>query len=377
MKSIVIVQPLKYTDIRQDKLIKSFSEKGYEVHIIYSKENKIGTTKTMYEGILENIKFYSLGTKLPANIPFNYYRNRKINNIIKKINPQIVICRDIFISGFIRDNHNYESYLDICDNFPEVLNCLMKKPLNKIAEKIANYYELKAIKKFKRVIFVSNSSANYVLSKHNQLQKRYCILQNVPNKKHINLKDINKELDFIYIGTINKKIRDIDTVIEAIEYSKSNGFDFKFDIYFFKHQIEIINEYKQVVKLKKLEENIRFYEAVKVEELPKVLNRYKFGLVPHCRNRATDYTIPNKLYDYLQQGMYVITSDNPSMKIFSDELGVTSSYCGGDYKSLANLMMKLSFETTEIKNKKGLELIDSNLNWDLCFSKFYKDIYSN
>lgn len=372
MKSIAIIQPLKYTDIRQDKLIKSFSEKGYEVHIIYSKKNTIGTTKNMYEGIFKKIKFYNIGTKLPVNVPFNYYRNFKINNLIKKINPQIVICRDIFVSGFIRYNHNYESYLDICDNFPEVLNCLMKKPFNNLASILGNYYEKKAIKKFKNIIFVSEDSANYVLAKHKQLNKNYYVLENVPNKKNRPPKSKKKELDFIYIGTINKKIRDIDSAIKAIEYSKIKGFNFNFDIYFFKHQMDVINEYKKMVDDNNLSENIRFYEAVSLEKLPYVLSKYKCGLVPHCRDNSTDYTIPNKLYDYLQQGMNVITSDNPSMKKFSEKLKITEYYIGGNYKSLADKMISLVENRTEFENIDAIKIIEDKLNWENCFEQFYR-----
>ncbi|MFR6018297.1 MAG: hypothetical protein ACLUG9_12175 [Paraclostridium sordellii] len=372
MKNIAIIQPLKYTDIRQDKLIKSFFEKGYKVHIIYSKENSVGTTKSMYLDISEKIEFYNIETKIPVNIPFNFYRNIRVNKIIEKINPNIVICRDIFMSGFIKKNHMYKSYIDICDNFPEVLECLVKNPLNKIAKNIANYYEKKAIQKFKYSIFVSNNSVDYILKKHSLNDINYFVLENVPNKRELGFVKNKRELDFVYIGTINKKIRDIETVINAIEYSTHKGFNITFDLYFFKHQIDIINEYKKIVEVKNLQSNIKFYEAVQLNQLPNILSKYKCGLVPHCRNKATDYTIPNKLYDYLQQGMNVLTSDNPSLIKFADELNITQYYKGGNYKSLSKVMINLVNRQHNIDNKKGKEIINKFLNWENYFEELYK-----
>lgn len=374
MKNIAIIQPLQYTDIRQDKMIKSFVEKGYKVNIIFSKKNESKVTEIIYSKIDKNIKFYNLNTKIPVNIPFNFYRNKKINNILKELKPEVIICRDVLISGFISKNHSYKSYLDICDNFPEVLDCIIGKPLNKLANIICNYYERNAIKKFKNIIFVSEDSAKYVLGKHKMEYKQYIILENAPNKKKIGTNTNVKKLDFVYIGTINKKIRDIETVINAIEYSALKGVNITFDIYYFRNQIDIISEYKELVLRKNIDDRVNFYEAVPIEELPNILSKYRCGLVPHCRNKSTDYTIPNKLYDYLQQGIHVITSDNPSLKKFCDELNVTKYYLGGNYKSLSNVMIELLENNKTYENTNGKDIINNSLNWEYQFDKLYREL---
>ncbi|NKF08506.1 hypothetical protein J1C67_09585 [Clostridium gasigenes] len=372
MKNIVIVQPSKYLDIRQDKWIKSFIDKGYHVNIIYSVENKIGVTKSLYNEIGKNISFYHIKSFLPSNIPFNFWRNIKIREVIKDINPEKLICRDIMISGFMRSNHKYESYIDVCDNFPEVLEVLMKKPFSKLTNIIANYYERKALKKFKRCIFVSECSAEYIIKKHNLSKVDYYILENVPLKKSGIFITRSKEFDLVYIGTINRKIRDIDIVIEAIEKCSKEGINIIFDIYYFENQIDIINYYRNIVNKMCLNNNIRFFEAVNIEKLPEVLSRYKCGLVPHCRSLATDYTIPNKLYDYLQLGMKVITSDNPSLIRFSDELNVTSYYNADNYITLYEKIKAIVNDENNNDNIEAINLIHNELNWNMCFGKCYK-----
>lgn len=372
MKNIIIVQPNKYLDIRQDKFIKSFVEKGYFVNILYDVENEAGVTKELYTDIESRIKFFRVGTKLPANIPFNIVRNCRINKLIGEIKPEILICRDILMSGFINNNHDYESIIDICDNFPEVLELLMKKPINILAKFVANYVEKNALLKFKKVTFVSDSSAEYILKKHNLRNIDFEVLENIPYSRSIELNGIEKSKDLVYIGTINTKIRDIDNVIKAIEECNRLGKKVTFDIYYFKKQINIINYYRDMISRKGLSKNIRFFEAVPIEELPRILSKYKYGIVPHCRNKATDYTIPNKLYDYLQLGMSVITSDNPSLVEFCNKHEVTRYYKGEDYKSLANEIMTILSKDCEYVNYKGAQLINDTLNWDRCFNDAYE-----
>ncbi|MGL5354430.1 MAG: glycosyltransferase, partial [Clostridium sp.] len=223
MKNVIIVQASKYLDIRQDKLIKSFVNKGYHVNVIYVNENESGVTKLIYDEIKERISFYHVNSIIPANIPFNYLRTIKIRAIIKRIKPEILICRDIMISRFIDENHDYDSYIDICDNFPEVLEVLLNRKVSAIGSLVANYVEKKSLMKFKKSIFVSDGSAEYIIKKHNLNNLKYIILENVPLKKEVKGIKSEGKLDFVYIGTINRKIRDIDTVISAVEYCVLNN----------------------------------------------------------------------------------------------------------------------------------------------------------
>ena len=43
------------------------------------------------------------------------------------------------------------------------------------------------------------------------------------------------------------------------------------------------------------------------------ISQYRFGLVPHQRRLITDYTLPNKMYDYKSSGVISIMSDCPSL----------------------------------------------------------------
>jgi glycosyltransferase involved in cell wall biosynthesis len=379
-KKVLFIYPTSSIDIRLYKFMISFLEENYSIYIAYHKRQDSNIFQNKLKNYQHNITKIKVGNFLPVNFPFNFTRNFKIRKLIKKLKPDIVICRDILLSGFYRLYLNKyiknSIYLDICDNYPEVIRTVLKGNIGKIGMFIANKIEKNAISKFPNIIFVSNESLRYIKNKHNVEIKHSHIVYNVPYKIDCNIdliEENNKENDLIYIGTINKNIRDLDTILKSIHYLKKKcNLLINFDIYYFQHQKVIVDYYKEICNVYNIHKQIRFINAVKKEALTDILLTYKIGVVPHCRNKATDFTIPNKIFDYMQHGLPVLASDNPSLKGIIERYNVGVCYKGGDYLDCSKKIEEMFNNHYKYKlySSNGKKAIKNSFNWDSYFEKF-------
>src|SRR5699024_4132999 len=54
--------------------------------------------------------------------------------------------------------------------------------------------------------------------------------------------------------------------------------------------------------------------------------QYKIGIIPHKLIEGTKYTIPNKLYDYINSNLIVLSTNNDALTYEIDRLGVGEVY---------------------------------------------------
>lgn len=374
MKKLVIVYPSNIIDIRLYKFIKILKD-NYNVYVLsYGLLKKSNIFEDLQENDFINI---NIKTFFPANLPFNFLRDRKIFQQIEKINPEIVLVRDIFISTFKKEkNINRKYYLDFCDHFPEVLEVLYGFK-GKIFKVLGNIVEKRAIKNFDKRIFVSNEAIKFLEKKY-KIDIEGIVIENVPFVEKKIEKNFIKEIDLIYVGTINKKIRNLEIIFKAIEKIKNENKKITMSIYYFKHQSKIKEEYEKIADLLGIKEQIIFKEAVSKELLSEILAQHKVGLVPHCRNNATDYTIPNKIYDYMQIGLPILCSDNPSLRNLLNKYKVGQTYSGNSVEDCYEKIIKILKDNLEEYSLNGMRIIKEELNWNkrIAASKLF-DIKTN
>lgn len=361
MKKLVIVYPSNIIDIRLYKFIKILRN-TYHIYVL---SYGILKKSNIFEDIASNDFInIDISTCLPGNVPFNILRDKKIFKQIEKINPEIVLVRDIFISTFKKKkNINRKYYLDFCDHFPEVLEVLygLKGKFFKI---LGNTIEKIAIKNFDEKIFVSNEAINFLEKKY-RVNIAGKVIANVPLIDGVIDRKFPKEIDLIYVGTINKKIRNLEIIFKAIERLKNEeNKKITMSIYYFKHQLKIKEEYEKLAFLLGIENQIFFKEAVPKDLLLEVLAKHKVGLVPHCRNDATDYTIPNKIYDYMQIGLPILCSDNPSLKNLITKYKVGEIYIGDSEEDCYKKIKKILKNNLEEYSYNGKKYIKEELNWN-------------
>lgn len=364
MKKIIFVYPNGDIDIRLYKFLKELKD-THDLIIISPPFKEKGHLKLFKDIDFKKIKKIDVSSNINANYPFNLIRYLKISKIINEENPDIIICRDIMISLFalfIKKKYRKKLVLDLCDNMPEVLK-IMFGSKGEMLYFIANIIEKIALKTFNKVIFVSKEAKEFIEKKH-KIRIDGEILENVPLEMKVEISKSTIKNTMVYIGTINKRIRNLDIVFNAFyELKKKKQLEYFLDIYYFDNQESIKAEYENLSYTLGLEKNIKFKRCVNHAELKSVLMQYEIGVIPHCRNDATDNTIPNKIYDYMNAGLKIIASDNPSLVNLLKTYKVGETYSGDSIESLIESLDKITNIKESYYSEDTILKIEKNLNW--------------
>ncbi len=112
----------------------------------------------------------------------------------------------------------------------------------------------------------------------------------------------------VYLGKIDEIARDPFYVLEKMTELP------EFSLHFYSEQKQAtIEKMKSYAAEHGLQDRVVFHRRVRYDELARAISKYQIGLVPHKRSLITDYTTPNKIYDYKTSGIVTVMSDCPSL----------------------------------------------------------------
>lgn len=280
--------------------------------------------------------------------------------------PDIVFVRDVFLAGygiFIARRLGLPCYIDVADNYPEVIDVLrMTPPAQWVLKRILNKWEGFVLSKASGIIFVSNDSRDYVLRKHGLLNKATSfVVHNVP--MGIKPRSTYRRVflgRLVYIGTYDRGIRDLRTAIEGLKlYRARYGDNATLTVFTF-HQDDLLRDIRACDVNDGL---VRVCEPVCNDKLIDTLSEYDVGLVPHTQSGATDYTIPNKLFDYLCAGLRVLASSNRSLSTILAQTGGGRTYACGDAEDFARSLFLIKGDIENQRNLPNLEMLESRFSW--------------
>ena len=300
------------------KLAYSFHKLGVDVSI-YAEENAVSGE---FENYMEGIMF----TKIPVGkskikrTPLGRKRRNFIDNtiehIIKDNKKTLVIARDVnygYLVGKIlskKRQKNINYIIDVADNYD-----LLYDSYNNILKRCIywfgfNYITKKAFYYSKAIITVCNINKPRLEKKFKKelFGKKIIVLKNLPIEfKYIQNKDKVKN-SFVYVGKIDETSRDPMYILEKLVQLPD------YEIHFYSSQKKnTIDNIKKIAERLSISERVIFHNRVPYDRLALEISRYQFGLVPHKRCEITDYTLPNKMYDYKSSGIISIMSSCPSL----------------------------------------------------------------
>jgi len=169
------------------------------------------------------------------------------------------------------------------------------------------------------IITANNERANIMHNYYN-LKKRPVTIRNIPRatKKNIDIEkifclypqllDVENSIKIVYQGSISLE-RGIDKFILAMKYLKCN---FKLLLIGSGPDIEII---KQLVENNGLNRRVFFLGKIPIEHVFGILKICEIGVVTYSYKGLNNiYCAPNKIYEYAQANLPIITTCQPTLK---------------------------------------------------------------
>lgn len=364
----------------------SFIKNGYEVHYICIGEDEgFGVTE-------EGIHYILIKRKKYLNIRIlNYFFKRmsfivseydEAVNYCKKIDPDVYHVHDFRISRILKTLKNISPKAKFIYDVHEPLDKNLKDDRfkeSKIPKLITNYYA-DYIQKWE---YKKASCYDYILTTDDGLYKRF-----YKNSSHTNIDIIynftnlenerrsipyeQKVYDAAYIGGISKN-RGALIAVKATKLIVEEIPNYKLLLLGKVYDFELENEINSFIKEHHLENNIILKDFIPYQEVSNYYNQIKIGLNPLLYVKAHEEIIQIKLFEYMNFGIPIITSDFGYMKQYVEENNVGVTIKPNDEKLLANAIVTLlqNQNTFNLYSINGIKAINEKYNWDIMECKLF------
>lgn len=386
-KIMMIVQNDFVNDSRIIKEATALGKEGYIVKVFALHNKGLKEDEDFTNFTVKRIKLSTrdrLGkNKFAQIIKYIEFQNKCVDEANKFL-PDIIHCHDVYTLPignkiinklkaikkikFVYDSHELWSHASNNLSMPKVLL------------KVQNSMEKSNIKKCNKVITVSKSIVRYLKERYN-LKNDPILLRNIPyrfnnieNKKLLH-KDLNIPLDkkiVLYQGAVGVG-RGIEKLIDAMKFLDDSI------VLVILGNGSKVNSYKELVKNNNLQNRVYFHSAVSPDVLINYTSSADLG-VSMIKNICLSYyySLPNKMFEYIQSEIPVICSNYPDMKEIVEEYKVGRVADPCDSKDISKAINDILYDKdTYNKFKENCKLAKKQLNWEKeseNLIQLYKDI---
>ncbi len=363
-----------YPQARGVKWVSSFRDSGFDVVVFRGRALKGGEETWARDST--SILIQSVGP-LSGKFPVSLALARRIARLAASHKPDLVLVRDIFLAWYAfhaAKSLNIPCYVDIADNYPEVVDTIVSfAPGAQLGFHLLNGWERYVLVHAHGIVTVSQESKARIMKKHGLPDSKIFVVENAP-RNAVAYAARGREFagNLVYIGTYDHGIRDLDTVVKGMrEYCELSGGRIHLTIYAFEQErvrsmLRGLGDFAELVTVVPAVPNSMLHEA---------LRRYDAGIVPHCRCPATEYTVPNKLYDYLYSGIPVICSDSPPLKRVLDDVGGGVIYSAGDPLSFSQSVLRLREMIDKGQGRVDTDGLISRYSWSVQVEPFIRNLH--
>lgn len=354
-KAIVSVINDLVTDRRVHKTCVLLTEQGYDVTLIGRVlENSLPLDKRVYKThrmklwFEKGVAFY---TEFTIRLFFFLLKNKASLLVANDLD---TLLPNYYFSKRRKIALVYDSHEIFCE-VPE----LQKTPLKK---KIWESIEKSIVPKLKYCITVNQNIANWFNQKY---KTDFKVVRNIPDKVSINTIKTRIELNLptdkkiilLQGAGINIK-RGAEEAVEAMQYVENA-------ILLIIGGGDVIEDLKFKIQNFKLEEKVKMLPKMKPEELYQYTCNADIGLsLDKATNLNYQFSLPNKLFDYVHAGVPVLASPLTEIKSFIEKYKVGICIENHDAKHIADKMNYMLTSTDYVMWKANTQLAAQENNWE-------------
>lgn len=386
MKILMLLSEEFPPDKRVENEIKYLAEAGNEIIVVcYTTKGKpeFETTELckIYRKPISQLIYKSKVAIL--TIPVYYYVWKAfVKSILEIEKPDAIHVHDLplvkLANYFKRKNQKLLIVADMHENYPDLVK--ESEHTNTIAGKLLSpvclwrRYERKQLSKVDHIITVIEEMSNRLQTEHN-LNKPITEISNCITdiNKNICVKaELSKTINLFYSGGLTI-YRGLQIVIPGIKIILDQGVNVKLTI---AGNGRYLNKLQELANILDIDKSVIFLGHLDRTQLNIEQQKADIGLIPHLRSVQTDNSSPNKLYEYMNDGLPVISSDCLSIKRIIDQTKCGIYYTHNSPEDFATAVQQMIVDFNNIPyGQNGINAVKNTYNWEKQKKKL-TDIYT-
>ncbi len=303
---------------RLQKQLMTLTRNGFDITLINANSEQ-QTDKTIEFVENHKVKLELLPIKISRNKVHSFFRLisfwKRAYKDIQKTKPDFIVSYDTPpLMGCYMASKKLKAKL-IYDS--KELTVGRTKGIERL---IYSFVERLSVNKCNTIIQAETNRLDYFKKRYNLPAEKFVLLESLPLKEDSRFKEKNVPAitKVIYLGYIMKGRSYVDVVTAFSQM----GDNIQLDIVGGVASDDLLAELKKISKDKT---NINFKPPVPFRQIPDLLRNYHIGLVFYEKiNLNNFYCAPNKFYDYINNGLPVISYDFPGLVnlIENNKIGV-------------------------------------------------------
>jgi glycosyltransferase involved in cell wall biosynthesis len=366
-------------DVRVEKIARSLTHAGHEVHIVSSNKADQSEREQRPEAIVHRLpRLRLLGRRLDRATMFPAFFNprwaRKILRTVRESASDVIVVRDLPLAPtaiWAGRRLGVPVVLDMAENYPAMMQALWDNGVQKKADfLIRNPRFVRAVERWvlahiDHVLVVIEESRDRIVNMGMD-PSRVTVVGNTPPLSR--LRELTPRmhvdgapLELVYLGLLEAP-RGIAVLIKGVACARQAGVPVNLTIIGSGREREAFERLARSHGLNA--DVVRFLGRVAYPEALVRVQAADVGVVPHMANPSWNSTIPNKLFDYMAGGLAVLTSSaKPAARVVSEsESGLV--YTDSDVNELARCIERLRDATLRARlGASGRRAVAERFNW--------------
>jgi len=386
MKILMLLSEEFPPDKRVENEINYLAQAGHKVVVAcYTRKGKPlfqeNSQYKTYRLAISTIIYKSMVAILTVPIYYNVWK-RFVKDIIAKENPDAIHVHDLplvkLANYFKTKNPNLLVVADMHENYPDLVkesehtNTFLGKILSPVC--LWRRFESKQLNKVDRVITVIEEMTNR-LQTQQKIDKPITEISNCIvdiNTNALPKAELNETVNLFYSGGLTI-YRGLQIVIPAIKILLQRNIKVKLTI---AGNGRYKDKLTALTNMLELNNHVTFLGHLDRTQLNIEQQKADVGLIPHLRSVQTDNSSPNKLYEYMNDGLPVVSSDCLSLKRIIEDSKCGICYTHNSPESFANTIENLINNFSKVNfGQNGINAVKTQYNWEKQKHKL-TDIYT-
>ncbi len=343
-------------DVRVEKVCSTLIEAGHTIHLVCRNRHD-RPTEEIWNGVhIHRLPFWKmLSGQYDHWASFPAFVNPRWCSLIyrtfvrERVN--IILCRDLPLAPValvIGKMLRRPVVIDVAEHYPGLLrdlysrhnfkfrNLLIRNPY------LASVVERIALPAADRLLVVVEESAKR-LERIGVDPARITVVSNTPpavERIQIGSTEPARNggaMHMVYLGKIEYS-RGLSVALQALQRMQSDGPPATLDVFGAGRQLEL---HRGEAERLGLNGTVRFHGSRPHMEALERLSSFDVGIIPHHATRHWNYTIQNKLFDYMGAGLPVLVSSMPPAARIVSQTGAGLVFQDRDVRSFADAVKRL------------------------------------